>query len=287
MAFNQGTTYRDVWRGLEPKIGAANTFRMSEGVFWKANEFALEDDSTALVEVDELNRGPAVAALGEGVVALEADKRTAADGSFLDTTFTFPLRDDNGDPQAYGVSPHLYVLAAQNDADASIESIDLAWYRRFTPIKLMPDAAALIKLFDLTDLTADLPQGPDDAKAVYAAATRAWNSVNERIIVGRSADFQIGHGVFFRYNEQPPTTPKEALDYVRRGWSRIERHIDEVFYGEIEAMADALRVTATSKHPYKIERELFAEVERPVLVRGSIVADDDSFYELLKTIAEA
>jgi 5-methylcytosine-specific restriction enzyme B len=283
MVMDQGTKLSDVWRALEPQPDAAQSFTVSEGFLWKLNEWSRQSNHTALAVIDELNRGPAVKALGPGITALESDKRSDDNDSPVPgQTFTFPLMTDSGARDPYWVSPHLYVLCAQNNADTSVEPIDAAWLRRFEVIQLYPKLDVLQDHLGVKDLTAELPAGPDNRDAIYAAAIRAWSRVNARIRVGRNRDFEIGHGIFL--HGDPPATAAEALAYVRRGWKKVETHVDEIFYDEVDAIADVLRVSAPG-HPYKILRETFADIERPVLERGSGIASDETLYKLLRAIA--
>ena len=78
---------------------------------------------------------------------------------------------------------------------------------------------------------------------------------------------------------------QEALALVRRGWRKVETHVEEIFYDEVDAISDVLRVTSAKGHPYEVKRETFADVERPLLERGAGIADDQVLYKLLRAIA--
>lgn len=60
--FHQNTKYRDMLTGIIPKINGDGYF-VSEGILYRANEFAKQPDSAALLIIDEINRGPAIEAL--------------------------------------------------------------------------------------------------------------------------------------------------------------------------------------------------------------------------------
>jgi len=289
IVMNQSTRYSQVWRDLEPEPGAAGTLRVSKGELWKANEWALQPDSTALMVIEELNRGPAVKALGPGIMGLETDKRGDDHGNEIPgKTFPIKLPDDHGNLVDTVISPHLYVVCAQNNADTSVEPIDSAWYRRFARVKFDPDPNVLRAHFGLPNLSDPLPDSPSGPDDVFRAAVLAWKRINERIAIGSSGDYLIGHGVLIRDGQALPTDAPAATAYVREGWRRIERHVEEVFYDQVEAVADVLRITAvpTGSHPYRLERRTFADIERPLLVRDGVVDDDAALYRLLKTIAE-
>jgi 5-methylcytosine-specific restriction enzyme B len=283
---NQNSRFAHLWRDFEPDPDHPAGLRVSKGLLWQANQFALEPDSASLVIIEELNRGPAVKVLGPGITGLEADKRSGDDGELLPTTSPIQMMADDGRLGELLISPHLYVVCAQNNADTSVEPIDAAWFRRFARISLAPDPEVLVEVFDVENLDSPLPDSPEGADDVLRATVLAWKKVNERIRVGAGPDYQIGHGVLIRAEEPIPDSVAGALAYVRRAWERVEGHVDEVFFDQIEAIADVLRVSSVADHPYKIERVLFADVERPVLVRSDVVQDDEGLYKLLKTVAE-
>lgn len=284
---NQNSRFAHLWRDFEPDPAQPGRLRVSRGLLWQANQFALEPDSAALVIIEELNRGPAVKVLGPGITGLEPDKRSDNEGELLPTTSPIQMMEDDGSLGEILISPNLYVVCAQNNADTSVEPIDAAWFRRFARISLLPDPDVLTETFGISDATASLPDSAEGPLDVYRAGILAWEKVNERILVGAGPDYQIGHGVLIRAGESIPDSVPGALAYIRRGWERVEGHIHEVFFDQIEAIADVLRISSSAtNHPFEIERALFADVERPVLVRGEVIENDASLYALLKTIAE-
>jgi 5-methylcytosine-specific restriction protein B len=284
LVMNQNTRYRDVWRAPEPKVDGSAGFQLSKGALYRANEHAKTQAGTALVAIDELNRGPAVNVFGPSIVAIEADKRSDDDNQVIDgQTRTFELPTDTGGYEDYWLSAHLYILCAQNNADTSVEAIDTAFLRRFTPIELLPNEQVLIQHFGLDSLDGELPETATDAKDLYRAAVRAWRNVNRKLSVGASPDFQIGHGALMNPNESvPDSNMDEALDYVRRGWARIDQHVAEVFYGKPDQIASALWVDEVEGHPYRIVTVAFADLDQVVLDRT-----DSDLYLLLRAIASA
>jgi 5-methylcytosine-specific restriction protein B len=279
-AMSPGSRFRQFWRDLEPSVNGSG-YGISEGILWRANEHALGPGGASLVIVDELNRGPAVEVFGPSIVAIEGNKRLADDGTEAKWTASFQLAIDNGTVGEYALSAHLYLLAAMNRADVSAEALDGAFLRRWADYKLCPREDVLVSHFGLTSLTGALPDGPDTAEAVYVAAVRAWRDVNRKLMIGAGEDFQIGHGILIRGESKPPADPNEALAYVTEGWSMIERHVREVFFGNNEAIADALYVNERgSEHPYKLVPHTFAGNETYQLERPAPL----DIYTLLKTI---
>lgn len=279
-ALHAGSKYRDFMRGLVPAVGEAGIFTVSRGILYRAALVGLEEDGAALLVVDEVNRGPAIQVFGDVIVALEGDKRLDPDGAPSDTTQFLEVLDDNGDFQRFAFPHHLYLLAAMNQADTSVEPLDVAFQRRFEHFKLSPDASVLHEFFDIEDADEALAVEPADAAEVYRAAVRAWSRVNARIALGRGQEFTLGHGVFMDRNDAPPTDDvNDALDYVRPAWRTIRNHIDEVFFGHARGAGAALNVGVPG-HPFTLVETFFAG--DPVVV---LREDDDDLYRLLIAVA--
>lgn len=285
LVMNQNTRYKDFWRAPEPKVDGSQGYQLSKGALYEANEYAKTSDGATLVTVDELNRGPAVNVFGPSIVAIEADKRADENNQpIAGQTAGFQLPTDGGGYENYWLSPHLYIVCAQNNADTSVEAIDTAFLRRFAPIELMPEENVLVQHFGLSSAEGDLPETADSPEDAFRAGVLAWRQVNRKLRIGASPDFQIGHGVLMNPNEDVPHgSITEALDYVSRGWARVDQHVGEVFYGKPEHIADALWVNeGGDAHPYKLSSEVFADLDQVVLDR-----DDSDLYGLLRAIATA
>jgi 5-methylcytosine-specific restriction protein B len=280
-AMSPASRFRQFWRDLEPNV-ADGDFQISKGILYQANQHALGPGGASLVIVDELNRGPAVEVFGPSVVAIEGNKRLDADDQATKDTTPFQLAGDDGAVGEYALSAHLYLLAAMNRADVSAEALDAAFLRRWADYKLYPREDVLRAHFKITGSDGELPEHPDNASAVYAAAVRAWRAVNRKLLIGAGEDFQIGHGILMRTEAAPPTETDAAIAYVTDGWDMIERHVREVFFGNNEAIADALYVNERgAQHPYKLVAHTFAGNETYQLERP----DQLDLYTLLRTIA--
>jgi 5-methylcytosine-specific restriction protein B len=297
--FDQKTRYRDFVRGLVPRVSPLEEeggvrFRVSSGTLYRASEYARTGAGAALVTIDEINRGPAVQVFGDTIVAIESDKRLGPGGERLDTTQRFEVMGDDGEPKLYELPHHLYVLGAMNQADTSVEPLDVAFQRRWAPFHLLPEPAVLFKHFGL-DAAAELAAPAEgegaieisaaaaSAADVYRAAVRAWLEVNRRIALGRGRDFQLGHGVFMACVPPPPAAPAgEALDYVSRGWAKVRAPIDEVFFGDTRAIAAALNVQSNSAHPYSLANEVFAGERVLQLVEQPVAGE--TLYRLLRAV---
>jgi 5-methylcytosine-specific restriction protein B len=244
---------------------------------------ALKDGNAALVIVDEINRGPAVAAFGSALVGLEADKRLGTDGNPLATTQEFELLNDEGGTQQFALPADVYVLAAMNEADTSVEPLDVAFLRRFAPYRLEPRPEIVRKHFGLPEKAGDLKEQPVDSADAYDALAQAWMTLNTQILLARGEAYRLGHGALM-HREAPQTDLAAAQEYLQEAWATVRGHLDEVFFGDTRAMIDVLRAE-DSRSPYSVEETTFAgnSVRRIV---GPIRPDAPGLHRLLKLIAE-
>jgi 5-methylcytosine-specific restriction protein B len=285
-AFHQGTKYRDFITGIVPvvkpteKDGAA--FRILTGTLYDAAEFAKQPDSAALIIIDEINRGPAIQIFGGSIVAIEADKRLAPDGAVRRETSFFDITNpETGELLSYALPHDLYIVAAMNQADASVEPLDVAFLRRFVPFALEPSPTVLRSYFGRPEARVAVPDVPANEGDVYEAAIQAWEAVNSRIQLGRGSEFQIGHGVLMS-GDTVPTDIEAALVKVASAWKAIRAHIDEVFFGDTAAIAETLNV-GNGPNPYSLAEVLFAGEPRMQLAGPTTVTKDD-IYELLRAV---
>src|SRR5690606_24511590 len=113
---------------------------------------------------------------------------------------------------------HLYTLAAMNEADTSVEPLDVAFLRRWRPYPLRPDVQVLRKHYGLATLdTPPLPDVAAEASDLLRAAVLAWQGVNARIARGRGPEFQIGHGVMMA-DAALPTTVDATAAFLQERW---------------------------------------------------------------------
>jgi 5-methylcytosine-specific restriction protein B len=111
--FHQNSKYRDFLSGIGPAINKAADapdFTIVKGTLYRASEHAKTASGAALLIIDEINRGPAVQVFGGAIVAIEPDKRLAADGSKKTETQYFELLDPgSGDVIEYALPDDLYI----------------------------------------------------------------------------------------------------------------------------------------------------------------------------------
>lgn len=243
--FHQNSKYRDFLSGITPavnKTAGDPDFTIVKGTLYRASEHAKGANGAALLIIDEINRGPAVQVFGGAIVAIESDKRLASDGAKLAETQFFEMLDPvSGDVIEYALPHDLYILAAMNQADASVEPLDVAFLRRWEPMRLEPDEAALRTFYGLGAKGVNaLPDVPASVNDALEASVSAWIAVNAQIALGRGPEFQIGHGVLMSDVKPQTLGLNEALGTLCVGWAKVRAHVEEVFFGDTRGIAAAL-----------------------------------------------
>lgn len=287
ITFHQGTKYRDFVSGFMPSVGKdEQTFKHVKGPLFEAADFADQKDTAALVAVDEINRGPAVAIFGDLITGIESDKRKLPNGEIGPYTSSIRVLDLSGNIVNRSLSHHLYILAAMNEADTSVEPLDVAFRRRFMRYQLLPDEIKIRRYLASEGEDPDLPQEPAEAHHVYRAVIQAWSKVNARIELARGREFQLGHGVLMdpSFKEVPSDLPG-ALDYTSTVWNKIFAHISEVFFGDMKGIASVVSAGAAD-NPYSLEETFFGDSPVSRLV-GPEVATPDNVYGIVFAIARS
>lgn len=287
MTFHQGTKYRDLVGGLVPRVSSNTSgFEVKLGPLCYASEHARSNDGAALLEIDEINRGPAVAVFGDTITAIESDKRLQPDGSTSPTTSTFRLMGADGDVVDYALPHHLYILTAMNEADTSVEPLDVAFLRRFQKYRLGLDEPALRRFLSLPTSPGTIVASPNSEAEAFEAVVQAWAAINRRIELGRGAEFQLGHGIFMESSKDDlPSSKDDALLFVAEIWNRIYTHVTEVFFGDTRGIAAVIGANSSTT-PYKLDDSYF--VDAPVFrLSGPSSLNPTDAYRALCTAAEA
>ena len=286
---HQSSKYRDFLTGMMPDVRAGRppgSFRITEGVLYRASEFAKQSNSAALLIIDEINRGPTVQVFGGAIVAMEAEKRLGGDGKPTSATQFFDLLNPtDGELIEYAFPSRLYILAAMNQADVSVEPLDVAFLRRWAPINLEPSTEVLRNYFGLpVSAVGSVPPIPSTAEDVFEAAVRAFDSINRRVALGRGPEFRIGHGVLIPFDGKPASVD-EALEHFSICWRQIKNHVDEAFFGDVRGTAIVLNADrGLAGNPYSLEETYFGETPR-AQITGPIVVGKSEIHNLLVALA--
>lgn len=288
--FHQNSKYRDFVSGITPAVNKAAgdpSFTIVKGTLYRASQHAKAANGAALLIIDEINRGPAVQVFGGTIVAIESDKRLAPDGSKRAESQFFEMLDPTTGDVVECALPHdLYILAAMNQADASVEPLDVAFLRRWEPLRLEPDESALRAFYGLGAKGANaLPDAAVNVGDALEASVRAWVVVNEQIALGRGPEFQIGHGVLMS-DVKPNSLPLiDALGTLCLGWAKVRAHVEEVFFGDTRGIAAALNaLDGPAFNPFKLTETTFADDLR-FRLEGPTNFTEDNIYSALRAFA--
>lgn len=217
--FHQSYTYEDFIQGHRP--GAAGGSALKNGIFYDFCLKAQGDPGNDYVFIiDEINRGNLSKVLGELILLLEHDKRSAE--------FSIPLLYAANRTERFYVPPNLYVIGTMNTADRSLARVDFALRRRFAFVSLEPNySERFYGVLRKNLLPDDFIKGLVKKLAVvnYMIATD----------VNLGNGFLIGHG-FFTSLEQPlvPTyrsiIESEIKPLLREYWfddaAKVDRAIE-------------------------------------------------------------
>lgn len=185
--FHQNSKHRDFLTGMIPNVvrkPSEPEFIIIRGTLYDASEHAKQSNGAALLVIDEINRGPAVQSFGGAIVAIESDKRLGSNGQPSALTQVFNLLDPpSGKLVEYALPEDLFIVAAMNQADASVEPLDVAFLRRWETYILEPEEEVLRKFLKLSFPGSGeaLPEKPTTREHVFEASVRAWAKVNRRI----------------------------------------------------------------------------------------------------------
>lgn len=288
--FHQNSKYRDFVSGITPSISKSASgpeFSIVKGTLYRASEHAKESNAASLLIIDEINRGPAVQIFGGAIVAIEPDKRLAPDGSKrIETQFFEMLDPEEGHVSEYALPADLYILAAMNQADASVEPLDVAFLRRWEPLRLEPDENALRNFYGLElNSRSNLPDFPATIKDALEASVRAWIAINEQISFGRGPDYQIGHGVLMTSEMHSELSLQDVLAILCVGWSKVRAHVEEVFFGDIRGISATLNaLDGPAYNPFSLTEMYFADDLR-FRLDGPTNFSEDDIYPALKAFA--
>ena len=288
---HQSSKYREFLTGMMPDVreGAVpGKFRITKGVLYKASEYARCADHAALLIIDEINRGPAVQVFGGSIVAIEGDKRLGPNGIPRPGTQYFDLLDPKtGDLVEYAFPESLYLLAAMNQADVSVEPLDVAFLRRWAPVALEPSSNVLRDHFEIGhDNMDDLPETMSSREDVLQATVRAFEALNKRIALGRGAEFRIGHGMLMTPSEMPSDLAG-VLRQLASAWGLLKNHIDEVFFGDVRGAAVVLNADlGIVGNPYVLVETSFGDAPKAE-IEGPITVSPEEIYGLMRALASS
>jgi len=147
--------------------------------------------------IDEINRGNPAGIFGELISLIEKDKRAGQEES-LQTVLPYSR-------EPFQVPPNLYVIGTMNTADQSIDTLDLAFRRRFTFQAIHPQPSLLTPAISFSvpkkesDKSKRLSQAAEPKvgyKQQKIHLDKLLQAMNDRLLWLKGEDYQFGHAYF-------------------------------------------------------------------------------------------
>lgn len=127
--FHQSYSYEDFVQGYRPD--GRGGFALKDGIFVEFCNKAVDDpDEMYVLIIDEINRGNLSKILGDLMLLIETDKRSAK--------WAAKLAYADSAASKFHVPPNLFLLGLMNTADRSLAVVDYALRRRFVFATLRP-----------------------------------------------------------------------------------------------------------------------------------------------------
>ncbi|WP_250452750.1 AAA family ATPase [Caballeronia sp. ATUFL_M2_KS44] len=258
VTFHQGYSYEDFVLGMRPEASGDKLFSLAPRAGVLLQLAAEAQKGTALLLIDEINRGNTSRIFGEFITLMEPGKRLDENGARASTTITVELpylapdeslvvNVSSGDAvtigQSFAMPARLYTLASMNSVDKSIAPIDTALRRRFHIIGLFPSTADLREAAGLsrTDDGALDPIGATlDKPGVARLAVAVLEKLNRGIGLHLGQDFMLGQWYLEAVRRADASDAPSEL--VQTWLFRIVPQLMELFHGRIEVLISLLNL---------------------------------------------
>lgn len=216
VTFHQNFSYEDFVLGLRPKTTSMGmNLEPKLGILMDivASIQNGEHDS-AIIFIDELNRGNVARIFGQLITFLEYDKRDK-DQYGVNNEYKLPMpipeliiENDktqsvirmNGEEYKFDCPIYfpypIYIIASMNSVDKAVAPLDTALSRRFTKIEYNPDYKFLQLYLDIDENKIDM-----DNKTTWTAKETAYlllKRVNNFIELVVGPEFQLGHSYILK-----------------------------------------------------------------------------------------
>lgn len=218
VTFHQSYSYEDFIVGLRPQPtphGVSLVPRVGR-MLDLAIRVDVDGVGSAVLMVDEINRGNVARIFGEFITFMDPDYRAAAPGSAknplqlpvplpsvgVSGAHTQPLERPSGGavrlPVPWYFPRSFYMVASMNSVDRAVAPLDSALGRRFERIEVGPDFELLAEWLGITstDIETKLASGAMPPGSTLSAGEAGWlllNRLNHSIATSLGPEFELGH----------------------------------------------------------------------------------------------
>lgn len=272
VTFHQSYSYEEFIVGLRPDPSSDKQLSLVAvpGLLLELAEFARQPGNSALLVIDEINRGNVSRIFGEFITLIEQDKRLAEDGTA--TSLTVPIRlpyikpgfpvevdVDSGKvqvPNPFTMPSRLYTLASMNSVDKSIAPLDTALRRRFQVISLEPNLAVISSHMGLSfDANNVAPVDLNTVDGVKTVAIALLAHLNRDIGFYLGPEYALGHWYLGSFTSSVQSVD-EAKTLLANVWkSQLLPQLEELFHGRIEQLQTVLKLPPTGDNTMPVYLE--------------------------------
>lgn len=180
--------------------------------------------------IDEINRGNPASLFGELISLIEEDKR-AGTSENLQTVLPYSR-------EPFQVPPNLFIIGTMNTADRSVDTLDIAFRRRFTFQAIRPNPSLLQPSIQV-QLSSESSKQVEQTLTQAAELEERYGKIeihldkflatlNQRLLWLKGEDYQLGHGYLM-----PILTAQDALTGLRKAiYQQIIPLIEEYFFDD-------------------------------------------------------
>ena len=214
--FHQSYSYEDFIQGYRPTEAG---FARKDGIFVRfCKRASLDQESTYVFIIDEINRSNLSKVFGELLTLIESDKR----GSKNSLALTYAASEE----EQFYVPSNIYLVGMMNTADRSLALVDYALRRRFAFVELPP-------LFGSSGFSKFLIDNGTSAALATAVSARMLE-LNRAIAKDQNlgSGFMVGHSYFCGSGQ--PLSERAYLDSIRH---EILPLLKEYWFDEPERVA--------------------------------------------------
>jgi hypothetical protein len=262
VTFHQSYSYEEFIVGLRPDPSSDKQLSLIAvpGLLLELAEFARQPGKSALLVIDEINRGNVSRIFGEFITLMEQDKRLADDGSA--TSLTVPIRlpyikpgfpvevdIESGKvqvPNPFTMPRRLYTLASMNSVDKSIAPLDTALRRRFQVVNLEPNLAEISSHMGITyDPENVAPVNLDTVAGVKTVAVGLLAHLNRDIGFYLGPEYALGHWYLSSLGRSVQSVDEAKTTLANIWKSQLLPQLEELFHGRIEQLQTVLNLSET------------------------------------------